>query len=1264
MDRWQEDPHMYPNPNIGPPHYDSWRGAPSVNPPGGVWYRGPPGPTPYGGPVPPGGFHMEPFPYYRPQVPAPVLGNSQPIPPPGPGPHGHHPKNGDMYRPHMPESFMRPVGPMRPGFYPPPVAYDGYYRPPMGFCNPNERDFSFMGMATGPHVYNRPMNPNGPYPNSSHPRPEGRGPDKIDPGLLHAPRGDHAILAKPNEGWNQNDREKWGHRVTTEGSNRERGILSNATLQENAWGDDCKTSKSVDHGENSAKDDLASRPRDNKSHSNNPASSMASKKFSNAEEPGTGPATDNLASSRDHSLIQKIEGLNAKARASGGSQDAFHREELTERVQVVNVWARQSVNEADPEVVFERHHPTGVLVPVTRDTNVVASEKTGDPALTTGPRSTVHGAPNRSNRHDKGNFDGQKASGWGRKSYSHSDQSVGSNSTTNDRVVNVQPSEVHKANIEKNDGESAVSEIDCTDTQRAKMREIARQRAIQLQKEEEERVKEQKAKAQAKLEELNRRSATTQGVDVPSQKETVPPHSTGPLKPDDSKDLPDSEAKSTAGSSSVFSERTTQINENSVTKVVDSATTLRHARAGSKKNAQQDSVSSQIQSPTGNVYLEDDADNRTAPRIRDVSKPKLSGHKPLQNVPPEKNVSQNSILVGQIVVLKDHKMEIANQELTVGGKVDEGGGKALLETPLVSDSAAAHKRRSNNKNGKNKQKVESSDAVSPNDCDLGHAVSATAEDNASNLRTDSSSVQLAAATKEPSQVSEDHSSLSREDVHGKMNNSWKAQNSRKPRNYQGNRLSGKVQSNDTVVWAPVHSQTKVDVIDQTSQKAAEPLVSSAVGESRPLSSSKTKRAEMERYIPKPVAKELAQQGSIQQPPSVLVDHPPVAKASQDSSSGTGGRDQVPQGSEHVAKVGAVVESKNRHAKNHGSSWRQRTSSESTAAQLYSSVGSTNKNIQPSGGQTARPSESMMIEPPHLSMEGLDATVTDGWNIVNDSSSKSSAAVTGVKDQLPSRKGKSHPFKGHKGSGYNLDHKDSNAVLSDTRAAEVTHTEKTVLSPREKRAVVDRSAPHWQPKSQTYVAPSQQGIRSHGSQNHVVEDIKGSKPVIGSGSGASELQSAAKDPRPGSGDKAMHDTGHQNSKREKRGPHVKGVPHSHGEVLEAEVDFALSEGADRRNEQRPYSGYRKNSNYGGRVNRAHESRGDWSTMEGDNRQHYSSVDQERQRQNAHYEYQPVGPYNSNESGSQIDNQHGGPKFRERGRPRRGRGNFHGRQSGNE
>ncbi|GAB4855553.1 hypothetical protein Ancab_024172, partial [Ancistrocladus abbreviatus] len=133
-ERWHGDPRPCPNPKI-PHHYESWHGASGVNPPGGIWFGGPPG-APYGAPIAPGGFPMEPFPYYRPPVSAPGLPNSKAVPPPGAGHHGHHPKNGDSFRPHMPESYIRPAVPFRPGFFPGPVAYEGLYGPPMGFCNP------------------------------------------------------------------------------------------------------------------------------------------------------------------------------------------------------------------------------------------------------------------------------------------------------------------------------------------------------------------------------------------------------------------------------------------------------------------------------------------------------------------------------------------------------------------------------------------------------------------------------------------------------------------------------------------------------------------------------------------------------------------------------------------------------------------------------------------------------------------------------------------------------------------------------------------------------------------------------------------------------------------------------------------------------------------------------------------------------------------------------------------------------------------------
>uniref|UniRef100_A0A2N9GRC8 BAT2 N-terminal domain-containing protein n=1 Tax=Fagus sylvatica TaxID=28930 RepID=A0A2N9GRC8_FAGSY len=86
VEQWQQgDPQPYPNPSIPPQHYEAWHGPPVTNPPG--YFRGPPGGPPFGAPVAPGG-----------------------------APRGHHPKNGDLYRPHMPDAYIHPGMPMRPGF--------------------------------------------------------------------------------------------------------------------------------------------------------------------------------------------------------------------------------------------------------------------------------------------------------------------------------------------------------------------------------------------------------------------------------------------------------------------------------------------------------------------------------------------------------------------------------------------------------------------------------------------------------------------------------------------------------------------------------------------------------------------------------------------------------------------------------------------------------------------------------------------------------------------------------------------------------------------------------------------------------------------------------------------------------------------------------------------------------------------------------------------------------------------------------------------
>lgn len=1291
MERWHGEPHLHPNPNMAPPHYESWRGAQPVNPPGGVWYRGPPGP-PYGGPVPPGGFPMEPFPYYHPQVPAPGLGSSQPLPP-GAGHHGHHPNNGD--RPHMPHvPHLHPGMPMRPGFYPGPVPYDGYYRPPMGFCNPNERDLPFMGMPVGPPVYGRHANQNAPDLNNAHPRSrEGRGPEQVEPGPPHDPRGHYKFLGNPSDGWNPNDEEKWGHRVTNSGLVREKGILSRTPLQENAWEDDYKKNEDIHYGK-STSIEVSSHSSDKKFASNIHSNMKFPERLSNIDEAQMSPAMDDVAPPQDHSLIQKIEGLNAKARATGEKQEGFHIEDSNDRVQMVDAKNHRYVNEANSDVVLERHFPTGVLVPVSRYNDVSAADRSQESAtasMTAAPRRPVRGAQSRGNPHAKGRFSGQEAEGWGMKSDSQSMLEASSRSTNNDQVEEhnaaAQTAELSRTNVQgKDDGESVVSSIDASDMQRAKMREIAKQRAIQLQKEEEERVREQKAKALVKLEELNRRS-TNQGVENPNQKETSAPPGHVSKKQDLSGNQPEPgvDADHSTGSSSAASNNIAQNNVKSASKSLDSAVSSRHLVAELKRSDdQEDSFSSRNALPAADTNVDDAVSHRTAPQVREVKQKR--GHKQRQNVPLEKNPVQDAIPSGRTDMLKDLKVASSDQEVTAN-VVDSGVRKEQAESPVTAADIPVQRKRVN-KSGKNRHKVEElSTGVSLSvsqlqGSDLAQANPESGEQNGSSLQVNSISMQLSVDPKDAIQSSENHSSLLREDTHVRVNNASKAQHPRKPKSSQSNRSSEKTQSNDAVVWAPVRTHNKLEAPDEPSQKAAEPLVSSAAGDNLVQNSSRTKRAEMERYVPKPVAKELAQQVSIQQPLS-----PSIVPAEID---GNGGREKASHGSE---KAGAStdtkhVDSKNRHQRAQGS-WRQRFSAESSITSSQDNSAYTNKNIQTSNGShsTVKSDESFVRGKPttldEFSEKGPQTSISDGWECANDSSLNSLAAATGLKDQIPAGRGKRHPYKGQKGSGnsQNFDHKDSNVGLTDLQCSHVdaNRMEKTVSS-KENRAAGDRSGSHWQPKT-GYVAVNQQGNRSRGSQNTIAEDSKALKSETGPNAGlhpsSQRNQSAPKNPVPAPENKGAVEAKpfmvYQEAKRDKRVASVKGHPHFPSQEPEASIgDFESdSFGAmDGHNEQRPFSGNRKSSNHSGRFNRGHEPRGDWSSGAQENKQHYLSANRERQRQNLHYEYQPVGPHNgssrSNESGVPTESQSGASKFRERGQSnsRRGRGNFHGRQSGNE
>ncbi|PQP99526.1 protein MODIFIER OF SNC1 1 [Prunus yedoensis var. nudiflora] len=523
MEKWQGNPHPYPSANVPPQHYDGWHGGPVTNPQGGVWYRGPPGAAPYGTPVPPGGFPMEPFPYYPPQIPPAALANAQPVPPPGAGPRGHHPKNGDMYRAHMQDAYIRPGMPIRPGFYPGPVPYEGYYPSPMGYCNPNERDVPFVGMAAGPPVYNRYPSQSAHEPGNSHGRPSGYGPtnqavmsEQLESGHPHESRGPYKVLLKQHDNWDRRNEEQ-----RNEGAG---GPTKNVGI-ENDWRSEHRKEEERDQrkvlGEETASQNFDNRGACSvpmkvapESLGNIKAADVISVKKLGTEASGTPEVGQpQLAAAKDSSLIQKIEGLNAKARVSDGRNDTASvssREEQKNRFQV-NAKANHSVNERGSSFVNpERSHATEIVNP-SHEVGFSAGDKNQETAgsgISISRRSN-QGMHSRSDHRGRGRLNNQEGEGWWKKSLVSEPTTV-----YQDHLATMEATEKSGSYPEgRHEEESATPLLDPNDSeaQRAKMKELAKQRSKQLEEEEEERTRRQKAKALAKLEELNRRTQVVEG---------------------------------------------------------------------------------------------------------------------------------------------------------------------------------------------------------------------------------------------------------------------------------------------------------------------------------------------------------------------------------------------------------------------------------------------------------------------------------------------------------------------------------------------------------------------------------------------------------------------------------------------------------------------------------------------------------------------------------------------------------------------------------
>ncbi|GMH23412.1 hypothetical protein Nepgr_025255 [Nepenthes gracilis] len=510
------------------------------------------------------------------------------------------------------------------------------------------------------------------------------------------------------------------------------------------------------------------------------------------------------------------------------------------------------------------------------------------------------------------------------------------------------------------------------------MREIAKQRAIQRQEEEEERTREQKAKARAKLEELDRRGSANQSKEGSIQNsENVASHGSGLHKQEEDEERPglsfDAELSRAALTPSCNAERET--GERSASKVLESAVTV--LQQNQPLLTSQEGISTQHK--------------------------KRMGYK--QSVPFEKSPAEKSI------------------SATLGDSLSKEGSGTIVSAcdsnlpveSLAISEPSVHHRRKNSRTVKNKHKLEeSSSAVqlpSAKPQKESHLESTTENVIPDSSKLDPKSVQSLDDSKDAIPSSENPSSLPCENTHGRVTNSWKQHPRKNPRNAPVNRSSEILHGNNAVVWTPVRSLSKVEVIDDTNLKAAESAAAPAKGDHLVHNTSKSRRAEMERYVPKPVAKELAQQASAQQSSSPSVDQM------------------------------TNVETKNTDSKPRGvtnASMNMQTSPEL--------LQTPKANEELLAGQAPKPDE-----------------WDDGWNIFDENVTAPRVAYLGVKYQGFSGRGKQNSFRGNRGSGichHTLDPKNSKD--SQSLHVDTIQTERTASS-KENRVVG-----HWQPKSQVYV----------------------------------------------------------------------------------------------------------------------------------------------------------------------------------------------------
>ncbi|XP_039114650.1 protein MODIFIER OF SNC1 1-like isoform X2 [Dioscorea cayenensis subsp. rotundata] len=815
-ENWQRNPlqgQPYPTVNMPPPQFDAWRGPP-VRPPDGIWYTVGTAGGPFRPAGPPGSYPIDHYAFYPSQHPGP-LPNSQPVPRPGPS-GVHYLKNGEAYRPQLSqESYAVPNHPIisvRPGLYQN-APYDGYLGPRASFCNPTEREVSTMG-TVGPGIYsqfNRNANvESGKFLVRPDIRPSIIAKEHVKSGQfsdIH--HGQYKVLLKQHDSCEGKDVEEKKEQSTLDGLpySEERKQYDSTTHE------DGMKNRSKDEGSAFAKavpmteTSQSATDWDGRSSNANTKNSLKdSSKITNealVKRPDgfTGiPAHDQRPYSvvkKDASLMEKIEVLNNKARNVDGdcegaqfpSKEVKNHKVLKSHIEnpVQVLCANNNSSRTSGTYPKGRSAPYQTVAPKAEKIQFgnVIPQPFESQVITVGvsscPEDNQKLRPQVEKRvsvtqgpvdyHTESRLAGQNDNESIKRTSGRSfSETVPSRKSEIGTVTNLPDCHTSQEMVEKlevnytsNAGSRsyAASSIENNDhkTQRARQKELTAQRAKQPQKEE-ERDREQKAKPLAKLEGWNRRSLARAVDQNPNTAAT-------PIKV-------------------------------VTTAVVNPSTNSEVRSPGWPRDpslhvaSQQSKLSSCTEGhgPAQDCSLGQDADisghvtHKTSPHFQENNflKHKRLGYRKKQNSLQEKNPCEQPVNMGDL----ENCSEVPVQELAV---------EAL---PVISEMPMQHKKK-NNRTTKNKMKMEEA----PSGSTLSSSAQNEINDDKCLIddRKTQSSASVADVMPNPSQsVNEILNSQTSKDVvpssysegsaraseeqHGRVNDQWKSQSSRRSTRYQ------------------------------------------------------------------------------------------------------------------------------------------------------------------------------------------------------------------------------------------------------------------------------------------------------------------------------------------------------------------------------------------------------------------------------------------------------------------------------------------------